>query len=148
MCSRFAGLIVATFTLILVGSTFSEGQSPSDNLNAAGLHRSLRDVINTGADLFNLQGDYAGCYRLYQGSLIAIKPMLRPQLQGEVDKALSEAEKQANFADRANRLRTAIDLVRDQIKSASPTVPEPPTLTKPGKRANDGELIRIPPKKS
>src|SRR6266850_1043543 len=34
--------------------------------DAAALNNSLRDVINVGVKMFNEQGDYAGCYRLYQ----------------------------------------------------------------------------------
>src|SRR5207253_318530 len=30
---------------------------------------ALRDIHNKGADLFNTSKDYAGAYRLYQGSL-------------------------------------------------------------------------------
>ena len=46
-------------------------------IDPVALADSLREVINTGADLFNKYGDYAGCYRLYQGGLLSIKPFRR-----------------------------------------------------------------------
>ena len=146
MLTRFAGLALGAMTLVVLSATWSEGQTPTDNLNAVALHRSLRDVINTGADLFNIQGDHAGCYRLYQGSLMAIKPILRPQLQAEVDKALAEAAKEPSLHDRAHRLRVAIDTIRDQIKIA-PSIPEPPTIRKTESKVSDRGTIRVLPKK-
>src|SRR5208282_4559731 len=40
------------------------------------LYEVLKSVINEGADLYNKQGDHAGCYRLYQGSLLTVQPLL------------------------------------------------------------------------
>lgn len=143
MRTRVTGFALFALSLFVAFAPFSRGQTPEENLNAIAIHRSLRDVINLGADLFNLQADHAGCYRLYQGSLIAIKPVLRVPQQAEVEKALAEAEKQANFADRAHRLRVAIDAIREQIK---PTI-EPPNANKPAEKPFKGELIQVPPKK-
>src|SRR4051794_16873148 len=54
------------------------------------LFSSLRDVINQGATLFNEKGDHAGCYRVFQGALIAVRPFLaeKPDLLNHVDKSL------------------------------------------------------------
>jgi hypothetical protein len=72
----------------------------------------LREVINEGADLFNQQGDYAGCYRLFQGSLLALRPMLEPWQQRYVESALVEAAAKTTSAEKAYRLREAIDRIR------------------------------------
>ena len=47
------------------------------------VYKTLRDVINEGADMYNAQGryknmdrDYAGCYHLYEGALMVAKPSM------------------------------------------------------------------------
>lgn len=95
------------------------------------LYRSLRETINHGADLFNIQADYAGCYRLYQGSLLAIKPFLTPESRRAVEGALTEAETMPVAADKAYRLRTAIDAVREQLRPfVVEVIAVPPTRVK------------------
>jgi hypothetical protein len=78
------------------------------------VNTALRDVINEGADLFNLQADHAGCYRLYQGSLVALKPMLEPWQKRFVDKALTDAPTKTTSAEKAYCLREAIDRIRTE----------------------------------
>ena len=46
------------------------------------------DVINNGAKIFNENGDHAGCYRLYQGSLLSVRPFLVADLQKRIVRAL------------------------------------------------------------
>src|SRR5262245_39489144 len=55
----------------------------------ATVYKTLRDVINRGADLYNA-GDTAGCYRLYEGALLALRPLLdhRPELQKSIAQGL------------------------------------------------------------
>jgi hemoglobin len=79
----------------------------------------LPRVINTGADLFN-EGDRAGCYRLYQGSLLTLRPLLEqhPDLQKAIDAALADADQQRSVGGRAFALRSALDKIRDQFKTA------------------------------
>ena len=156
MAPRIAGIAVVVASFVWVSDGASQEESLFGSQDQSPLYKSLRDVINTGADLFNLQGDYAGCYRLYQGSLLSIKPFLQVGMQRDIDKALAEADKKANFADRAHHLRKAIDAIRAQIKPSIETAPwpklvplPPPILKKSVKKmALDGELIRVPPKKS
>ena len=158
MTVRSIGLILfragAFAALLFVGSA-----SGQEKREPVGLYESLRDVINNGADLFNLQADHAGCYRLYQGSLLSIKPLLKAELQREIDAALVQAEKLPAFADRAYELRKAIDRVREQVRPASPTsVAKPVEIAKPAevkpkpaetkqKKKSREELIKVPPKK-
>lgn len=80
------------------------------------LFDSLRNVINTGADLFNNKRDYSGCYRLYQGALLSVKPFLPAEMQTRVDEAFGKAERMTSMADRAFELRAMIDVIRDDIR--------------------------------
>jgi hypothetical protein len=89
--------------------------------DSTALYKSLGDVINVGAKLFNDQSDYAGCYRLFQGSLLSVRPFLAGELQKKIDKGLTSAEKQASYADRAWELRGVLDDVRRQLKPAETT---------------------------
>lgn len=147
--TRLTGLSALVVAGLFISAGNGQEKKPFAPKSDALIHNSLRDVITTGADLFNLKSDYLGCYRLYQGSLIAVKPLLKPATQADVEKALAEAEKMTTFEEKANRLREVLDTVRDQTKpkmpAAAPTPPpQPPVLKKP---APTGELIRIPPKR-
>jgi len=82
------------------------------------LYEVLKNVINEGADLYNKQGDHAGCYRLYQGSLLTVQPLLahRPGLQKEITIGLDDADRQPTYARRAFALRKVFDKVRAELK--------------------------------
>jgi hypothetical protein len=81
------------------------------------VYSTLRDVINRGADLYN-SGDIAGCYRVFEGSLRTVKPLLahHPELQKMIDSALVSAERDAYTWRRAFTLRSALDKIRAEIK--------------------------------
>jgi hemoglobin len=99
------------------------------------MYDALREVINTGRELFNKNGDYSGCYRVFQGSLITIKPLLthRPDLQKAIDKGLADAEQMSYTHQRAFALRKVLDTVRTGLKTGEAVVetPEPIALPKP-----------------
>ena len=78
----------------------------------------VRTVINQGADLFNQNRDFAGCYRLYQGCLLTLRGMLdgHPDLQKKIDARLAEAERSPNVAQRALTLRRALGDIYDKFK--------------------------------
>jgi hypothetical protein len=82
---------------------------------------SLRDVHNRGADLYNTKKDYEAAYRMYQGGLIAVKPLLkhRPAAQKMIDDGLAAAEKEAVVAIRAFKLHETIEEVRSYLKDPS-----------------------------
>jgi hypothetical protein len=83
---------------------------------AAKLYESLRDTINHGADVFNQQADYAGCYRVFEGALLAIKPFASANRAKEIDDALTKAARMARFEDKAYQLRTILDAVREDFR--------------------------------
>jgi hypothetical protein len=97
-------------------------KSPTDT---ASLDRavsvSLRDVINYGADLFNKQGDHAGCYQAYRTGLITIRPFLdhRPDLQMTIDDGLARADGKRRVAERAFVLRDVLGEVRKHVEPRS-----------------------------
>jgi len=99
------------------------------------VHKTLREVINEGADMYNATGrytnmerDYAGCYHLYQGALMATRPLLgaHPDLQKDIDAALATARDTPQVERRAFVLRSVIDHVRDAV-NPNPTAVVPPT---------------------
>jgi hemoglobin len=90
---------------------------------------TLRDVINKGADLYN-GGDWNGCYRLYEGALMTLKPALghRPALQKAIDDGIARARANAALDRRAFDLRTVIDTIRAETNPNPKPPPMPKTL--------------------
>jgi hypothetical protein len=80
---------------------------------------TLKEVINRGADLYN-GGDPSACYRLYEGSLMTIKPALDsyPELQKAITRGLRAAEKDPVMWRRAFTLREVLDKVRAEVNPA------------------------------
>ena len=77
---------------------------------------SLRDVINRGAEVYN-DGDHGGCYRIFEGALRAVKPLLahKPELQKMIGEKLTAAEGDPVVWRRAFTLRSALDKVRSEL---------------------------------
>jgi hemoglobin len=102
------------------------------------LYKTLKDVINRGADLYN-SGDRAACYHLYEGALLALKPLLdhRPDAQKAISTGLADADRMTSITDRAFALRAVIDKIRSDIhpKKSDATTggPKPPSTG--GKKA-------------
>jgi hypothetical protein len=84
-------------------------------------YASLRDVINYGADLFNNQGDYAGCYQAYRTGLMTVRPFLahHPDLQEIIDDGLARAEDRGRVVARAFALRAVLGEVRKELEKRS-----------------------------
>jgi truncated hemoglobin YjbI len=77
------------------------------------IHKLLPPIINQGADLYN-SGDDIGPYRLWQGTLETLRPMLahHRDLQKAIDEALDRAAGCVSPADRPFYLRAALDKIR------------------------------------
>ncbi len=122
-------LAVAT----LDDTAFAVVAAPGANAAEALIFQILGVCINEGADMYNAAGkyakrdhDYAGCCRLYQGVLIAVRPLLasRPGLQKAIDDGLDDARKTEAMPKRAFALRDVIDGIRSGIKAvAAPPAP-------------------------
>src|SRR6266446_10754411 len=132
---RKSGLCAVFGSLLLIlgaGSLWAGDQPGTPDSSGKALDKQIRaslpKVINTGADLFN-EGDRAGCYRLYQGSLLTLRPLLEhhPELQKAIDAAQADAEQQPTVGARAFALRGALDKIRDKLRS-------PGTAAKPAEK--------------
>ena len=60
-------LLACIVCVISVSGSLSAQQDSGGKSFERNLDAGLRDVINQGAAIFNDQGDFAGCYRLFQG---------------------------------------------------------------------------------
>jgi hypothetical protein len=130
-----AVLALASVAVAFQGEPAAPKQAAGDTKAAdKQMYDALREVILTGRDLFNKQGDYSGCFRVFQGSLIAVKPLLghRPDLQKAIDKGMADAEQMSYMHQRAFALRKVLDTVRAGLKSgeaaaeATEKLPTPP----------------------
>ena len=135
----WAGLLMTgTLLFAFAGSnTAQDKKQPYGKHDQTALYNSLREVINTGAKMFNDQGDHAGCFRVYQGSLIAVRPFLAPELQTKIDQSLANADKFGTFADRAFELRKVLDEIRDKTRPTS--TGEKKVDDKKGDKKDDGK---------
>jgi hypothetical protein len=95
---------------------------------------TLREVHNTGADLFNTTKDFTGTYRMYQGALLTVRPLIghHAAAQKLIDEGLSAAESEPNPARKAFKLHETIEAVRAHLKAAAmPPAPVPPKAAAP-----------------
>ena len=91
---------------------------------------SLRDVHDRGADLYNVSKDYPAAYRLYEGALLAVKPLLahRTDVQKNIEDGLAAAVKETDPALRAFKLHETIEKARADLKTAPMAKVEPPPI--------------------
>jgi hemoglobin len=123
---------VFSLMLALTASGFAaDGPLSARDLDAR-IGQAIVRTINIGAPIYN-EGDAAGCYRLYQGTLIMIEPLLghRPELAREVASGLRDVERVPTYAQRATDLRRTLDRVLSAIRTPVATAP---TLTQPQPR--------------
>jgi outer membrane biosynthesis protein TonB len=107
---------IGAMLFAFAGSNSAQDKKTHEKHDGMALNQSLRDVINVGAKMFNDQGDHVGCYRLYQGSLLSVRPFLGKDFQLKIDAGMAKAEKLSSFADRAFELRRILDEVRASTK--------------------------------
>ncbi|MCI0642710.1 MAG: hypothetical protein L0Y72_03575 [Gemmataceae bacterium] len=126
--------------IVLAGLASAAPAQLAEKHDARAVQTSLKDVINTGADLFNKHGDHAGCYRVYQGALVAVKPFLAAALQKEIDDGIAAAEKLPRMSDRCFALRRVLDAIRSQAKDDAAAAEDPgkATAEKKGNLAEPG----------
>ena len=125
--TRWSILLPACLAMVLVlGAAPAADDKPaaasSDSKALDGLiYTNLKDVINRGADLYN-SGDWNGCYRLWEGSLMSVKPLLahRPDLQKAIETGLANAQQDPMLYQRAFVLRKVLDQVRTDLKGNAP----------------------------
>ncbi|GIW78320.1 MAG: hypothetical protein KatS3mg105_0127 [Gemmatales bacterium] len=118
---RWAVLVPACLFLSAIS-----GQAQNDNDR---LYNDLRDIINRGADLYN-RGDRNGCYRLFEGALLALRSQLRDRddIVGLIDEGLKKVENQPTVGHRAFALRSVLIEIRKKLKTGAADVPQPPPI--------------------
>ena len=102
-------LLATVLALVITGPFWAGGpkNGPMAKSQDEQISNVLKEVINKGADLFNQQRDFSGCYRLYEGALLAVRPQLsaHPELQKSIDKGLADAAANPSVVQRAFTLR-------------------------------------------
>jgi hypothetical protein len=120
-----AGLLA----LVLAGPAWSEEPTTAEQLTRdRRLADAIKDVVNRGAALYN-SGDQNGCYRLFEGALLTVRPQLdgRPDLQKKLADGLRDAEQHQLVGNRAWALYELLLAARDDInpaKKGRPSVAE------------------------
>jgi truncated hemoglobin YjbI len=116
-CRRIGVLALALFAAPPVAA---EDTAALDKLIGDG----LKEMHNKAADLYN-GGDPNGCYRMFHGGLLTVRPLLahRPDVQQLIDQGLQAADHQAAVALRAKGLHETIEAVRTKLKP--PAGPKP-----------------------
>src|SRR6185437_4695529 len=122
------------------------------------IYANLRDVIDHGATLYNT-GDWNGCYRLWEGALMGVKPLLahRGDLQKTIDSSIANAKMEPMLHRRAFVLRPTLDKIRADIvadypelrKAKDKKVENPGSVDDPNrKNPADTPPVTIKPKKT
>lgn len=138
---------VATLFLALAVGWFAAAQDAKPVVDAKAFDKlvvdSLRAVHNKGADLYNETKDFAGAYRMYQGALVAVKPLLghRPAVQKMIDDGLTAAEKDLDMARRAFLLHETIEAARKELKTGLTEMktPDPKPTDPPEKKEKEAK---------
>ncbi len=109
-------LLTLTFVFFIAGAAWCADSPPGGKNTNQQVADALKDILNRGATLYN-QGDRNGCYRLFEGALLAFKPQFAQdaKLMAIVAKGLREAEAHQGVGERAFALRTALVDVRNQL---------------------------------
>jgi hypothetical protein len=113
----------------------------------------LASVHDRGAAMYNA-GDYYGCFRLFEGSLLTIKPLLPGEIQHKIAVGIPDAERQPVPARRAMLMHDLMEMVRvslrptagpaaEQLKAPRPTLPG--RENEPMKKAKPEAEIPPPP---
>jgi hemoglobin len=120
-----AGFIAVSLAVAQPPVTTPGGAPPADAgpLSRAEIYdhvvQGLSAALEIGVPLFN-KGDHQGCYQIYQGALLAAKPLLvgKPELAQGIQARLDRAATLATPSQRAFELRRAIDEVRWTFRKA------------------------------
>jgi hypothetical protein len=116
---------VVGVALALAAGAWAEGPPGDKAVFDQQVYDTLTDIHNRGAALFN-EGDPAACYRMFQGSLLTVRPLLghRPEVQKQISDGLAAVEQDPSIKSRAFRLHNLIEAVRKGIKPAAPPGPK------------------------
>jgi hypothetical protein len=126
-CTRAAWM--AGLVLLLAGSIRAEEKLPVERtINDRQIIDLLADVHERGRVLYNA-GDFAGCYRLFEGSLVTVRPLLPQDMQQMIAVGIPDAERQSSMARRAMLLHELVEALRVKLRPTAGPAAE--KLTKP-----------------
>jgi hemoglobin len=100
----------------MLAATGAVSAQPADPLPRAELDKRIKkaayDAAVAGTEIYNTGGQ-EGCYRFYEGTLLALWPMLdhNPELAKTVADKLAKAKGMAKYSEKAFALREAIDIL-------------------------------------
>lgn len=106
--------------LLVAGTLAADDGKPSGAREAdERIRDALKLVHNKGADLYNESREFMGAYRMYQGALTTVRPLLanKPAAQRIIDEGLAVAEKEPSPAQKAFKLHETIEAVREMLKA-------------------------------
>jgi hypothetical protein len=97
---------------------------------------SLAQVHNKAADLYNEHKDFTGAYRMFQGALLTVRPLLahQPNAQKMIDDGLAAVEKEPSVAVKAFKLHETIEGVRAFLKTGGASTTKPIETKKPAEK--------------
>src|SRR6185437_12927754 len=112
---------ISAALLLLAGSAVLAADPKTDASLNQSISDSLRELHDRGAELYNKFGDHSGAYRLYEGALLAVKPLLgnRPDVQKTIADGLKKAALEPIAGQRAFLLHETIEKVRAELKPAA-----------------------------
>jgi hypothetical protein len=117
------------FATLLLTASAGGAADPTSDTKAfdKAVTDSLRDVHNHGADLYNQASDYTGAFRVYEGALKAVRPLLghHPAIQKTIDTGLAGATAEADPARKAFLLHETIEKVRAELKGGGGAAVKP-----------------------
>ena len=129
---RVPGLALVSVLLLLPVVAGAADAGPLDRKDLdQRVYKILAEVIDQGADLYNPpKADQNGCYRIYEGALIALRPLVEhhPEWQDAIKKGLDEARLEPNPGKAAHRLRKVIDQMRTEAKAGASATMRKTTL--------------------
>ena len=127
-----ARILLAVLILAgITGATRADDKAEVKPIDRADLDKRVvvaaYESARLGTKMFNDDKNYEGCFRLYQGTLMALEPMLdhRPKLQATIKQQLNKV-KNMKGADGAFELRAALDEIQKEI---APSKEEPKKAT-------------------
>lgn len=112
-----ARITLAALALVAAGAMARSDDKPVERSELdKKIVGAVYETALLGTDIYN-KGNHEGCYRLYEGTLMTLVPMLdhRAVLQGKVKMRLERAAKMAKPGDAAFELRTALDEIQNDI---------------------------------
>jgi hypothetical protein len=130
-------IVACLLVLSLVPTAWADDAPISRREIDSRIDEAVYRAILAGLPLYS-ERDFKGCYRLYQGTLLGVDPLLahRPELRQTIEKGLKEAENATSDSQKAIELRKTLDAVLAGVRSAQPLstpapAPAPDPSTKP-----------------